>query len=338
MPEIIAPTIQPPQNALLGRDTYDWQAGANSPIVRKVILKGGNWKEKAIPNEIQFIGAGQQNAYDSLMCVYFNGVTDPLEYLLMEMLRQNKIPAETVNWLKDKGYFENGVINFNERFSALKGGISALGAYQWAGANGAKNCGLIPQKMLGWGNSFAENIDPKCITPEMTALGLEFLTHLAINYEWVNAEDTVEFMEYSPLACIGQYADGEGILNPPTSQGHCMLQVNETPEYREIDDSYWRQFKKYNRGKLQSFMAFYITPLKIPMNTAKWIKDNDLKWVQNSNNGQFYRVLRGKLMILDAKDGGSKALLDDKMRTEPAIKITQAEFEALKEAQLTANF
>ena len=340
MPEVIAPTIETPQNALLGRDTYDWIAGANSPINRKVILADGNWEGHAIPNEIQFINYGSDHGYDSLMCVFFNGVTDPLEYLLMEMMRQNLIPAESVTWLKDKGYFQDGFINFNERFSALKGGISPQGAYQWTGANGAKNCGLIPQKMLGWGKSFAENIDPSCITKEMDDLGKEFLTHFAINYEWVNDEDTKEFLKYSPLSCIGTYADGDGILNPPTSSGHCMLEVNETDEYRAIDDSYWRQFKKYNKAKLQSFMAFYITPLKITpmMNTAQWIKDNQTKWVRNSNTDGFGRVLNGKLMIFTSTDRATLALLDDKIRTAPSVTISQVEWDALGKAGLIANF
>jgi hypothetical protein len=174
----------------------------------------------------------------------------------------------------------------------------------------------------------------------MDDLGKELLTHLAFSYEWVQPEDTKEFMKYSPLSCVGQYADGDGILDPETNRGHSMLQVNETEEYREIDDSYWRQFKKYNKLKLQSFMAFYITPLKGAnnMDTSKWIKDNDKKWVQNSVSGQFGRVLRGKLMMINSNDRGAAALLDDKMRSEAAIKITPAELEQLNKAGLVANF
>ena len=336
--------------ALIGRGDFDWQAGANSPIVRKVILKGGNWKEKAIPNEIQVVGYGTDKQYDTLECGLFNGLTDCLEYLIMEMLRQNLIPAETVNWLKDPvvngkhypSYFKDGYINFNERYSAIKGGITNQGTYQYKNANGAKNWGLIPNDMFPHADNFADEINPAFLTEEMEAVGKEFLKHLAINYEWVNPDDTMEFLEYSPMSCIGQYADGEGILNPPTAQGHNMAEVNETEEYREIDDSYWKQFKKYKKDKLQSFMAYYITPLKNNnMDTAKFIKDNDLKWVQitaGQRNGQFGRVLRGKLMMFISTDRGTLALLDDKMRKEPSVKINQADFEQLEAAGLVANF
>ena len=74
------------------------------------------------------------------------------------------------------------------------------------------------------------------------------------------------------------------------------------------------------------------------METSKWIKDNDLKWVQNSVTGQFGRVLRGKLMMIDSSDRGAAALLDDKMRSNPAIKITPAEFEQLEKVGMTAKF
>jgi len=334
-------SIEIKNGALLGQDKFDWLAGANSPIDRKILLPSGNWKELSIPNEIQVVNYGQDNQYDTSMCVTFNGLTDGLEYILMQMLRLNLIPTVSVKWLQDKGYFDNGVINFNERFPANLGNTTSQGAYQYKVANAAKNSGLIPQKMFPFADNFNDNIDPKFITQAMYDLGKEFLTHFAINYEWVNAEDTKEWLKYSPLSCIGQYADGEGILNPPTSNGHCMLEVNETDDYKEIDDSYWQQFKKYNKAKLQSFMAFYITPLKTNINdmdTLKWIKDNDLKWVQNSVTGQFGRVLRGKLLMFTSNDRGTAALLDDKMRTQPNIKISPAEFEQLERVGMTGNF
>lgn len=329
------------QGALLGRGQFDWQAGANSPVSHIILLELGNWKELSIPHELQFLNAGKTDAYDTLMCVSFNGTTDALEYIMMQMIRLNLIPNVSVKWLQEKGYFENGVINFNERFTAIKGQTTNQGAYQFLVANGVKNFGLIPQKMFTYADNFNDNIDPKFITKEMDDLGKEFLTHFAINYEWVQPEDTKEFMKYSPLSCVGQYADGDGILKPPSNNGHSMLQVSEADEYREIDDSYWRQFKKYDKNSLQSFMAFYITPLKSnnnSMETSKWIKDNDLKWVQNSVSGQFGRVLRGKLMLFNSSDRGTLALLDDKMRTEPSIKITPIEFEQLERVGMVSNF
>lgn len=329
------------ENALLGYGEQDWFAGGNSPIVRKVLLKDGNWKVNAIPNEIQVVNYGSTEQYDTSMCVSYS-ITDALEYNLMEMLRQGLIPKETAKWLKEKGYFENGSINFSERFIAVLGETKSNGAYIHKVANAVKNFGLIPQKMFPMADNFNDNIDPKFITQEMKDLGKEFLTHLAMNYEWINDFDSEEYLKYSALTCIGQFANydkPDDILDPPTKNGHAMCEVKETDEYKEIDDSYWQQFKKYKKDKLQAFMAFYLTPLKAKnMDTQKWIKDNDLKWFQNSNTGQFGRVLRGKLMIVPSSDRASALLIDDKMRTEPSVKLTQAEFELLQKDNLVVNF
>lgn len=331
------------ENALIGRGEYDWQAGGNSPIERKILLKDGNWKVNAIPNEIQVVNYGSTEQYDTSMCVSFS-ITDALEYNLMEMLRQGLIPKETAKWLKEKGYFENGSLNFSERFIAVLGETKSNGAYMYKVANAVKNFGLIPNWMFPMADNFEDNIDPKFITQEMKDLGKEFLTHLAMNYEWINDFESEEYLKYSALTCIGQFANynkPDDILDPPTKNGHAMCEVKETNEYKEIDDSYWQQFKKYKKDKLQAFMAFYLTPLKTTMDTNKWIKENDKKWVQISAGqgaGQFGRVLQGKLMMFVSSDRGTLALLDDKMRTEPSIKIISSEFEQLQTAGLVVNF
>jgi hypothetical protein len=301
-------------NALIGRGEYDWQAGGNSPIVRKVLLKGGNWKENAIPNEIQVVNYGSDNQYDTSMCVSF-GITDAIEYNLMEMLRQSLIPAETAKWLKEKGYFENGSLNFSERFIAVKGETKSNGAYMYKVANAVKNFGLIPNKMFPMADNFADNIDPKFITKEMEDLGKEFLTHLAINYEWVEDFDTKEYLEYSALPCIGQFANyvkESDILNPNTKNGHCMTEVFETEgytetDYKEIDDSYWQQFKKYKKDKLQAFMAFYLTPLKgktMEFNAQQFIEKNDTNIIRNSNTGSYGVIYRKIPMKISPERAG----------------------------------
>ena len=58
------------------------------------------------------------------------------------------------------------------------------------------------------------------------------------------------------------------------------------------------------------------------LDLEKFFKENDLKWAQNSNTGQFGRVMQNKLMVIESSDRGALALLDDKMRKEPSIKLT----------------
>jgi hypothetical protein len=289
--------------ALLGKDSLDWVAKGNSPINRRILLESGYWKDLSIPNEIQVVNLGYTNTYDTSMCVSFTW-TDAIEYTMMQMLRLSLIPAEFVSWLTANGYFENGVLNFNERFTAIKGETTEDGAFQYKVANGSKNCGLIPQKMFPYADNFKDNIDSRFVTEEMNQMGLEFKKRFYINYEWVNPEDTKEFLKYSPLSCIGQYANGEGILKPPTNTGHSMLLVNETDEYREIDDSYWKQFKKYNKESLQSFMAVYITPLTNSMNITQFLKDNNNKIVRNSNTGAYGVIYNNTPMLISQERAG----------------------------------
>lgn len=311
---------------LIGQGQYDYIAGGNSPINRIVLKEDGNWKDLNIPNEIQVINSGDANAYDTSECVTFNGVTDACEYIMMQMLRLNMIPAESVNWLKDSGYFKDGVINFNEPYTGIKGNTTKIGAYQFVVANGASNWGFIPQDMLPFGKDFNDNIDPKRVTPEMEKMGLEFLNHFVINYERVdNVED---YIKYSPISCFGKY--GNMINDVPikkTDKGsnHSMLIVANHQDSYEIDDSYWQQFKKYEKDALSGFMAFYITPLKTSMDTTQFLKDNDKKWVRNSNTGAFGRVLQNKLFLFPTEDRAVLALLDDKVR-ENGIQISDAEW------------
>ena len=322
------------QDVLLGQDKQDWIAGANSPIQRKILMESGNWRSVSIPNEIQFINYGKANAYESMMCVAFNEGTDAIEYIMMQMLRLNLIPAKHTSWLTENKYFKDGVLNFNERYTAIKGETTNQGAYQYKVANGMKNWGLVPQDSMPFADNFEDNINPKFISPELEELGLAFKKRFYINYEWVNIEDTKEFLKYSPLSCVGQYADGEGILKPPTNNGHCMLQVDETDEYREIDDSYWRQFKKYNKNSLQSFMAFYITPIifNIMFDTTKFLSDNNNKIVRNTNTGA-YGVIYNKTPLHITAERAGLFMLDRDARKligkSDKVEITDSDWNLL---------
>jgi hypothetical protein len=64
------------------------------------------------------------------------------------------------------------------------------------------------------------------------------------------------------------------------------------------------------------------------MDIAKFVKDNDLKWVRNQNSGDFGRILQGKLFLLPTADRATLALLDDKVRTN-GINITDEEWSQL---------
>lgn len=52
----------------------------------------------------------------------------------------------------------------------------------------------------------------------------------------------------------------------------------------------------------------------INMDNTKFLKDNDKKWVRNSQTGSFGRILQGKLFTFETKDRAVLAILDEMVR------------------------
>ena len=291
---------------LLGRDERDWIAGANSEIKPDVFVD--DWKAYAVEHEIQWTGK-----YDTLFCVTYSALS-AIASLMMYKIKNNLIPATSVKWLQEKGYFKNGFINFNERFTGILGETTNKGAYQFKVANAIKNYGLIPQDMFPLADNFYDNIDKKFITKEMYDLGKEFLELFQINYEWV--ENVKEALKYSPVQMVVRFANyekPEDILAPEGVFTHAVKGVYSVPQYNEIKDTYWQIYKRYRPDKTASFMAFKLTAKN--MDNELFIKQNDLKWIRNQKTGSFGRILQGELKTFQTTDRATLALLDDKVRT-----------------------
>lgn len=290
------------QNEVIAdKGDFDWYAGGNSPINRRTLLPGGDWSDIKIPNEIQVINYGSNKQYESLLCVSFNGTTDAIEYVIARQIELNLIPEEKLEWLSDNGYFEGDYVNFNERFPGALGGTTSKGASVYKVADAIRKFGLIPQKMFPFADNFFDNIDTKFITKKMYDLGTEFLKRFSINFEWVNSQDTAEFMKYSPLGCVGKYANQTSSehLNPQTGMNHSMLQIQETDEYRKIDDSYWQQYKTYKKSALSDFMAFYVDASDYSMfNREQFILQHDQHIIRNQNTGAYAVIYRNTPMLV----------------------------------------
>lgn len=315
------------ENYIVGRGETDWLAGSTSPIVRKVLVEDGNWKTLNIPNEVQFVNDGKNNVYDTLECVLYNGVTDPIEYILMQKLRLGLVPAWKVTWLKDNGYFKDGVLNFNENYLAILSGTNEHGTRQDLAIQAARENGMIPNDLLPNLETFEKNLDPKRITPELLALGKQFAKYFQIQYEWITRDIVKEWLKYSPIACFGYYANREtenDILNPQSGSRHSMLVVDygtiDGKEYLEIDDSYWQLFKKYTPNALDGFMAFYVETDNT-MDSANFIKANDLKIVWHRKTGAYYLVMQGMLKKLRSTDRTVLALVELQYRNGGKVEV-----------------
>lgn len=331
-------TINITSGVLLGHGEYDWIAGANSPIEKTVLIPDLNWKPWLSNQEIQVVNL--TTPYDTLFCVTFSALAI-ISAIMNYMIANGLMPEDKVKWLKENGYIdETGKINFSERFTGTLGETTNRGAYQYKIANAIKNYGLIPQKDLELAESFTDNINKDFITEANYEKGREFKKRFYINWEWVY--DIEEALKYSPVQGIVKFANysyPEEILVPTGSPDHAVAGIFTTPNYNLMRDSYWQEFKRYAKTHTYSLMAFNITILSDNnMDTKAFVETHDLKWVQNSNTGQFGRILRGKVMIVPSNDRASALLIDDKMRTEPSIKINQADWDKLKEEGYMANF
>jgi hypothetical protein len=231
---------------LLGKRKEDYILGS-SPVVKEEI--NVNWKDYAPEHEKQNI------PIETLFCVSFSAL-DVLEYLFNWALNNNRIDPKDVLWLKDNGYFKNGLINFNERFIGTLGETTNQGAYQYKIGDAIRKYGLIPQDMFPLVSDFNQNIDKTFITNKMYDLGAEFIKRFPINYEWVF--NIKEGLKYAPLQVCVYYADGNGILCPTQNPQHAVVGIDYKDDYLEIDDSYTHQFKKYCHKAIYSAMLYTI--------------------------------------------------------------------------------
>jgi hypothetical protein len=313
---------------LFGRGKFDWQAGANSPIVRQELMPDKNWKKIELDHEIQF---NHDSLYDTLFCVTYadlKAIAKLLTYL-------ESVGAFTpIQLITLNRYKKNGKYNFSERFTGTLGETTSQGAYQFKIAQAIRNYGLIPQDMFPLADNFQDNIDKKFITEEMYRSGREFLEIISFNYEWV--DNMPDYLKYSPIPLIVRFANYEkleDILNPVGALNHQVCGVLSTTEYNEIEDSYQQRYKRYEPEATHHFMAFYITINNKSMDVAKFIKDNDKNQVRNVNTGGYGVIYAGKLMEIKQERAGLYMIDRDarglvgKGKTVP---MTNADWEQIK--------
>jgi len=306
------------QGVKLGKQNSDFIAGVSSPLIDNNINLSGNWESNLPEHELQNKG------FETYGCSFFTGL-DCLETLFMFYLKNNLIPKGHVKWLQDNGYFKNGFINFSDRNVGMYSDVEiGKGTYLYK-ANDSIRKHLIPEDLLPYKNYFY--YDKDFITTEIKNLELEFQKRFIINWRW--EEVTEQGLKKSPLQSIVRYANGDGILKPFGDFNHSVMVYKEDNERYFIDDNYNQRFKEYGKDYVIDFVSFSITIINnINMNTEKFLTDNDLKFVRNSNTGAFGRILQRKLRVIDSKDRGVLLLLDNEHRKN-GVTINNEEWEAL---------
>jgi hypothetical protein len=206
-----------------------------SAIDNDIKVLDGDWTPYLPKNE------KQRQGFESMCCTNFSS-TSAIEILLTRLIELKLISVGNLKWLNDNGYIDDsGHINFSDRFDALVSGTKPdQGNSLKAPADAKHKYGLIPEKLLPWVDSEAEYFNKSKITPQMYALGLEFLKRFPINYELVYRKDFVEALKVSPLA--GAVWAWNGLINnvyqTTTNAFNHAIAIIKPPYNWGIFDSY----------------------------------------------------------------------------------------------------
>ncbi len=127
-------------------------------------------------------------------------------------------------WLRDKGYIQNGKVVLNDAFIEILSGTARDGNSLKAPVDAIYRFGVIPAHYLPLedGMTWDEYMNPARITQEMRDLGQQFLLRFGINYEKVTQAEMADAIEDDllsvglhawPLPVNGVYPANEGQPN-----------------------------------------------------------------------------------------------------------------------------
>lgn len=288
---------------LLGQQKTDWILGANSPLNLKVRVPNQNWKPFTSNHEIQVYNVGYSDSYDTSLCTQYSA-TDVIEHIINWDLENNEVPLVIKDWLQKEGYLVNGRLEISERLGGANSGMTPSGTYLYKAADAIRNLGIVPQSKLPLAKSFVDNINPNLIPEDVYALGRKSKEYITINWNWVSKDDVSEALKDSPLMATVKYADGGGILKPQGNHNHAIMVADEEDDYYVIDDSYWRQYKKYDKNFVDNFLQFKITYNISNMDTNEFIKNNDTRLIRNINTGAYAVIYAGNFLKITAERAG----------------------------------
>ena len=152
-----------------------------------------------MPEEVResYLPSGeiQRGAEDMMDCAS-RGPINILEAKFHWLLRM--LSPEDVAWLKEQGYMnKEGSIEFSDAAIAIWSDTTKQGNSLKAPIEAIRKNGLVPKSKLPleqW-MKWEDYHDPERITPELIALGSEFMSRFAINYEKVNVRDFPEMLK-----------------------------------------------------------------------------------------------------------------------------------------------
>lgn len=308
-----------------------------SAIDNEVKVPDGNWTKYLPKNE------KQRQGFESMCCTNFSS-TSAIEILMTRLIEEKLISIGNLNWLNKNGYIDDsGHINFSDRYDALISNTTpGSGNSLKAVAEAKHKKGLIPEKMLPWVDNETTYFDKSKITPEMTALGYEFIKRFPINYEMVYRNDYVSALRVSPLAGAVFAWNGisNGVYYKVANQINHAIAIIEPSPVWQIFDSYEPYIKKladdYN---YYDYAIRYIVG-DVPVTTENSVKKNLYKLLRDPQNPNevyaFNEQMNAKRHVANKQTLIEGARVWDQYwvwdTTTPIVAASQAEFDGAYEA------
>lgn len=268
----------------LGKRPTDWgQVGVATKIPYEVVLDNGDYTPYEPTPE------NQKGTLETMTCVT-QSMQNIIKTLIIRDTALKRIPADFLAWLNEKGYIDqSGKPQFSARFNAIRNGTSKQGNWLYIVADDVTNpttsirqpSGLIPESMLpdNVNLTWDEYYNPAVITPEMIAMGKEFLTWVKINYEWVEPTipELTKHLKQSPLQIV--------ILGG----SHAVVEIKQTSDIYRIWDSY----KPYQVDLKNTIMP--LSPLKYVLTylTNPLTQKPMLKTYQQKGDNRVYAEIDG---------------------------------------------
>lgn len=238
---------------------------------KRVVNATGKWADYRPPLQIQYDPKSKWDTSDCTGFAYCRDIATFLNYLW----RNNLLPQEFIDWAKQEGYIQQDSFLFDPRVLGIMAGTTGAGNWLQVVADAARKGGLLPANTLP-GADGIENYDvyydKKLITPEITALGLEFLKWVDLPYQWVTDGDVAGALKACPLyvalcTCGGWNTPPVPWCNAGNNSNHAVVEVQD----QEILDSYPPDLKPLSADYNIPYRMMILTSIKEQQTMQKTI-------------------------------------------------------------------
>jgi len=209
----------------------DYVLGGETAVKGKI--RTSDWKEYLPAIEKQY-----SINFDTLSCTSFS-FNNVVESQLNFMIAKGELSADSIKWLTDNGYIENGKVNLSDRFLAVMSGTTERGNDFRTVAECARTVGLIPEKdfPLG-GNSFAEYHNKSLITQQMKDKASQFLKRIKISWEWLFFDSALGFNEGVQVSGVIQETPVQIGITTPATHATMLFDYNKDTKWFKVFDTY----------------------------------------------------------------------------------------------------